>query len=123
MDYLSLQANNSKIHVSKSNPNLINNEIQFVLNNEPLNEQISDLVPVQASDSPNLNNKKYNQLNLSNNSLIMNNNNPTNDENVYKANFYQAAKSSMFSSDKFIISNLYLISNLNRLFNQMKSTY
>jgi hypothetical protein len=95
MDYLTLQANNSKIHVSKSNPNLINNEIQFVLN-EPDNEQISDLVPVHTSDSPNLNNKKYHQLNLSNNSLLMNNNNPTNDENVYKANFYQAAKSSNF---------------------------
>ena len=101
MDYLTLQANNSKIHVSKSNPNLINNEIQFILNNEPLNEQNSDLLPVQTADSPNLNNKKYNQLNLSNNSLIMNNNNPTNDENVYKANFYQAAKSSNFLNKNF----------------------
>jgi hypothetical protein len=103
MDYLTLQANNSKIHVSKSNPNLINNEIQFILNNEPLNEQNSDLLPVQTADSPNLNNKKYNQLNLSNNSLIMNNNNPTNDENVYKANFYQAAKSSNFLNKNFRI--------------------
>jgi hypothetical protein len=102
MDYLTL-ANNTNIHVSKSNPNLINNEIQFILNNEQLiNESNSDLTsatapPVitsQLVDSPSLNKKGYNQLNLSNNSLIMNNNNPTNDENVYKANFYQAAKSS-----------------------------
>lgn len=93
MDYLAL--NNSKIHVSKSNPNLINNEIQFILNNEPLSEQTSDLISVhQTSDSPSLNDKRHNILNLSNNSLILNNNNLVGDENIYKANFYQAAKSS-----------------------------
>ncbi len=100
MDYLS-PANNLKIHVSKSNPNLINNEIQFVVNSEAAAMNDKDLSApntVLQPESPNLGVRRdtNNQLNVSNNSLMLANS-FNNDENAYKANFYQAAKSSLFS--------------------------
>jgi hypothetical protein len=108
-DYLQV-TNPAKIHASKSNPNLINNEIQINDINASNNTNVNDLLPVlitsmatsvttannvnngsstnfqNLSSSPSQTNSSKHIRNLSNASIILN-------ESDFKMNFYQGAKS------------------------------
>lgn len=105
---------NPKIHSSKSNPNLINNELALVSNNSTNNNinntntnnnsaltslaqaggivvTVSPVINQGSSNSP-----KTHPKNLSTSSISINNNNNSNEENLFRINFYQEAKLSKF---------------------------
>ena len=131
-----LNSNASKIHTSKSNPNLVTNEV-----NGSSTSVIAGLVQAATGNTmhlttPQFNEPQYNKQQMistslgSNSAALINHNNfslannlnaiknnpnnssnaslanfGTNDENVFKVNFYQGAKASEF----FNFKNLFFL--------------